>query len=81
METIRIPVRAVFERAPRGKSEGWTPKMTGAVYADVPVPVVRGAIGACALAGARCAKDEEAAWRIEKALEDAELDGVIERMK
>lgn len=81
METIRIPVRAVFKRAPRGCSENWVPKMTGAVYADVPVPVLRGALGEGAKAAALCSGDDDAVAVIEKALDRAEIDGVVTRMK
>ena len=81
METIRIPVRAMYKRAPRGCSEGWVPQMTGAVYADVPVPVLRGALGECAKERALRAGDDEAVGIIEGALDRAEIDGVVTRMK
>lgn len=81
METIRIPVRAIYKRAPRGCSAGWEPQMTGAVYADVPVQAVRGVIGDCALAGARLAHDDGAVEVINRALDKAEIDGVAVRMR
>lgn len=81
METIRIPVRAMYKRAPRGCSEGWVPQMTGAVYADVPAPVLRGALGECAKDRALRAGDDEAVGIIEGALDRAEMDGVVTRMK
>jgi len=80
MERIRIPVRAIFKRAPRGCSEGWEPQMTGAVYAEVPTPVVCGVLGTCAKDRALHVGDDEAVEIIEKALEKAELAGVVTRM-
>jgi len=81
MDAIRIPVRAIYKRAPRGCGEGWEPQMTGAVYTNVPVPVLRGALGECARIGARAAHDDEAVEIIDRALDRAEIDGVIERMR
>lgn len=81
METIRIPVRAIYKRAPRGCSEDWVPQMTGAVYADVPVPVLRGVLGECAKDRALHAGDDEAVGIIEGALDRAEMDGVAVRMR
>ena len=76
-----IPVRAVYSRSPRGKSEGFVPQMVEATYADVPEGLVLGAMAQSAKACALYAGDDEAAAIIDRAMDKAAAAGDVIRME
>ena len=75
-----VPVRAVYSRSPRGKSEGFESQMIDAVYADVPDGLVLGTLAQCAKEDALHAGDDEAAAIIDRAIDKARAAGEIMTM-
>lgn len=71
---MMIPIRATFKRAdkPGGRAE-----MIDAVYADVPMELVMGALAKAGESYARRKGDEDSADKIHRAIDRAEADGKL----